>query len=88
MDDEQRPEMKETIHNHPVYCDDLEVRRYLKKLDDEEAKAIFEYARMHGTSEFEMRKPGSNERQNCSMQYDDGAYIVTIEGNEGGSGWF
>lgn len=85
---DERPEHKETIHNHPVYCDDLELRRYLKKLDEDEAKALFDYAREHGDTEFEMRKPGSNERLNCSMRYDEGAYIVAIENKEGGSGWF
>lgn len=85
---DQRPSHKETIHNHPVHCDDRDVRQYLKKLDEEEAKAIFEYARMHGRTDFEMKKPNSNTRYNCDMVYDDGAYIVTLEGKQGGSGWF
>ncbi|MFH1171376.1 MAG: hypothetical protein V1778_02460 [bacterium] len=81
-----RPEHKETIHGHSVYCDDLDLRRYLKKLDQEEAKAIFDYARVHGHTEFEWRKLNSNTRLNCTMEYDDGAYIVRIEGKEE-TGW-
>lgn len=82
MEDSSRPKYKETIHNHPTYCDDMELRRYLKNLDDAEAKAIYGYARSRGRTDFEWRKPNSNTRYNCNMEYDDGAYIATIEGRE------
>jgi hypothetical protein len=85
--EEERPSHKETIHGHPVYCDDQEVRRYLKKLDRDEAQAIFNYAKVHGRTDFEMKKPGSSARWNCNMAYDDGAYIVEVEGKEK-TGWF
>ena len=86
MENDERPEPKETIHGHPVYCDDQDTRFYLKRLDSQEAKAIFDYAKNHGRTDFEMRKQ-SGTRYNCFMEYDDGAYIVVNEGQQS-TGWF
>ena len=80
--DTERPSHKETIHGHPVYCDDRDVRRYLKELDRDEADTIFASAKSHGSAEFEYHTVGSTSRYNASMEYDDGAYIVVSEGRE------
>ncbi|MBI3956440.1 MAG: hypothetical protein HY340_00420 [Candidatus Kerfeldbacteria bacterium] len=82
-----RPKHKESIHGHPVYCDDRDVRQYLKQLDSDEAGIIFSAAKNRGRAEFEFRKAGSTSRYNCTMEYDDGAYIVLNEGRET-AGWF
>lgn len=83
---EERPAFKSTIHNHPVYCDDLTARTYLKNLDTDEAEVIFSHAKVHGRAEFEIHKNGS--RYNYTMGHNDGAYIVEQEGKQQGSGWF
>lgn len=82
---DERPGHRDIIHGHPVYCDDYDVRQYLRQLDSSEARAIFEYARNHGRTDFEMKKGGT--RYNCAMEYDDGAYIVMNEGRQE-TGWF
>ncbi len=81
-----RPSTKVSIHGHPVYCDDYSIREYLRHLDNEEAKVIFEYAKHHGSSAFEYKKGGT--RTNATMEYDNGAYIIRSEGAESGSSWF
>lgn len=82
----EQPQHKETIHGHPVYCDDQDVRMYLKRLDSHEADVIFQYAKHHGRADFEMKK--GSTRYNCYLDYnDDGTYAAISEGMQN-SGWF
>lgn len=85
MDEQQ---YDSTIHGHSVStgADDDESRRYLRGLDNEEAKAIFDQAKVHGTAEFEVSRNGT--RENYSAGYKDGKYTVKDEGKQKSSGWF
>ncbi|MBI4414726.1 MAG: hypothetical protein HY566_00620 [Candidatus Kerfeldbacteria bacterium] len=85
MEKDDRPSNRSSIHTHPVYCDDYDVREYLRHLDSDEARVIFDYAKNHGSAEFEFKKGGTTH--DCTMKYDDGAYIVQEQENAGG-GWF
>lgn len=84
MENNDRPSNRSIIHTHPVYCDEYDVRAYLRHLDSDEAKVIFEFAKHHGSAEFEFKKNGTTH--NCTMEYDDGAYIVQKKESEEG-GW-
>lgn len=79
-----RPQNHSTIHGHPVYCDDEDARFYLRHLDNEEATTIFQHAKEHGESDFEIK--AHSDRKDYSMQYDNGAYIVMPKESEHG-GW-
>lgn len=86
MDDAQ--EYKSTIHGRSVStgADDDESRRYLRELDNDEAKVIFDQAKRRGTAEFEVRRNGT--RENYSAGYKNGKYTVKDEGKQKSSGWF
>lgn len=87
--EEEKQDYRSTIHGHVVNtdADDKDSRRYLRSLDTDEAKTIFNQARVHGNAEFETRQRGM--RENHSAQYEDGRYTVRREGKEkSGSSWF
>lgn len=77
-----------TIHGHQVStnADDEHSRQYLRSLDVDEAKTIFEQAKRAGNAEFEINKDGT--RHNYSAGYKDGKYTVTNKGKQKPSGWF
>lgn len=60
--------------------DDKDSRRYLRALDTDEAKTIFNQAKVHGNAEFETRQHGV--RENRTAEYKDGKYTVKDEGKE------
>lgn len=72
------------IHGHEVDGDEDGIH-YLRHLDPDEAKVLFEYAKRHGHAEFEARVSGI--RRNYALKYDNYRYTVEAEGTEGGGGW-
>ena len=74
-----------TIHGHSV-SGDFDGMSYLKKLDPGEAKVLFEYAKKHGSADFETKL--STSRTNFQLVYKGGEYEVVGEGKERSSGWF
>ncbi len=80
MSDDSQPEHKSDIHGHTVYCDDEDIRHYLRHLDHDEAKVIFGHAKHRGRAEFEVHHDGG--RYNCTMHYHNGTYMIYEEGRE------
>lgn len=83
MSDDSRPEHKSTLHGHIVYCDDEDIRHYLKHLSGDEADVIFEHAKVHGSADFDMNHHGTHHR--CHVEHGNGFYVVTSAGTE--TGW-
>lgn len=82
----EHPEHKETIHGHVTYCDDQQVIWYLKHLDQQEANALYKYAKEHRATDFEMkRKDGA--RFNYRLVHANGAFVVEDQGKQS-TGWF
>lgn len=72
------------IHGHIVDGDENGIH-YLRHLDAEEAKVLFEFAKRHGAAEFETRVSGI--RHNYSLRYENYRYAVADGGSESGGGW-
>lgn len=90
MADDEREDYRSMIHGHEVHTDedDRGSRRYLRGLDNDEARTIFREAKVHGNAEFETRSP-NGARTNYSAGYKSGRYTVTDEGKEKPkSSWF
>ncbi len=74
--------IRSNIHGHIIESSEHAQgpRGYLRGLDPEEAKPIFNYARAHGDVEFEVRQHGV--RENFGMEYKNGKYKITDEGKQ------
>lgn len=72
------------IHGHEVDGDEDGIH-YLRHLDDQEAKVLFEYAKKRGSADFETRVSGI--RRNFALTYDNYHYSVADQGAERGGGW-
>lgn len=79
--DEEQSIARVNIHGHSVLSDDLHGMRYLRKLDPDEAKTIFQQAKTQGSAEFETRTPGGR-RHNYSARYKNGRYTLKDQGRE------
>lgn len=80
--DGEEPGIRSTIHGHSV-ASSIHAngpRGYLRGLDNEEAKPLFNYAHMHHTAEFEVRQHGV--RENVSLEYKNGKYKITEQGKQ------
>jgi hypothetical protein len=72
------------IHGHNVDGDEDGIH-YLRHLDPEESRVLFEYAKKRGQAEFESRVSGV--RRNYALKYDNYRYSVESQGAESGGGW-
>lgn len=75
------PTAQSNIHGHVVHADDQDGPRYLRRLDDQEAKAVFDNAKVHDKTEFETRKSGG-VRTNYKLGEKAGRYDLTNQGKE------
>lgn len=78
----EEPGVISFIHGHSVESSVHAngVRGYLRGLDVEEAKPVFNYARLHTDAEFEIRQ--HNIRENFGMAFKAGKYKVRDEGKQ------
>lgn len=81
--DGEEPGIRSTIHGHIIESSEHAQgpRGYLRGLDKEEAKPLFDYARVHHDVEFEVRKH-NGVRENFSMEHKAGKYKITDQGKQ------
>ncbi len=72
------------INGHNVSGDE-EGMHYLRHLDPDEAKVLYDYARKHGAAEFETQVHGL--RHNFTLKYENYEFTVEDRGAQGGGGW-
>ena len=79
----EEPGIRSEIHGHQVMTTvhDQGPRSYLRGLDADEARPIFNDAKFHGPTQFEIHRTG-HERENYSMERKVGKYWVTDQGRQ------
>lgn len=76
--------MSYVMDGHKVEGDE-EGRRYLRALEINEAKVIFEYAKKHGVAEFEDHR----YNRNYTLRYDKNTLVYAVEQRKPKSiGWW
>lgn len=75
-----------TVHGHTV-DGEWEAVAALKKLDSEEAKVLFEYARHHGEAEFEGNVNGKR-RDYTLVRESDSTHRIEERQEKKSTGWF